>query len=162
MIGSLPAHTPAQLEEIAQALTDSSQIGSNTWAITPQRSASGHALLFINPHQPFFGPGQWIEGHLHSGSGWNMSGASFPGSPFPTLGHNEYLGWSHTVNDPDIVDTWAEKFDDPTKPSTMSGSLTVWLQPKYSLCPSVGNGEPGNEAPDRFQPLPLCKCPSIH
>ena len=116
MIGSLPAHTPAQLEEIAQALTDSSQIGSNTWAITPQRSASGHALLFINPHQPFFGPGQWIEGHLHSGSGWNMSGASFPGSPFPTLGHNEYLGWSHTVNDPDIVDTWAEKFDDPKNP----------------------------------------------
>ncbi|HEX4946680.1 MAG TPA: penicillin acylase family protein, partial [Blastocatellia bacterium] len=63
-------------------------IGSNTWAITPKKSATGNAMLFINPHQPFFGPGQWIEGHVHSDSGWNMSGASFPGSPFPTLGHN--------------------------------------------------------------------------
>src|SRR5262245_13485156 len=63
-------------------------VGSNTWAIAPSKSASGHAMLFINPHQPFFGPGQWIEGHVHSESGWNMAGAAFPGSPFPTLGHN--------------------------------------------------------------------------
>ena len=73
-------------------------------------------MLFINPHQPFFGPGQWIEGHVHSESGWNMSGATFPGSPFPSLGHNDNLGWSHTVNSPDIIDVWAEKFDDPKNP----------------------------------------------
>jgi acyl-homoserine-lactone acylase len=91
-------------------------IGSNTWAISPSKSASGHAMLFINPHQPFFGPGQWIEGHVHSDSGWNMSGATFPGSPFPSLGHNDNLGWSHTVNKPDIVDLWIEKFDDPKNP----------------------------------------------
>jgi penicillin amidase len=87
-------------------------IGSNMWAITPQKSASGHAMLFINPHQPFFGPGQWYEGHVHSDEGWDMSGASFFGSGFPTIGHNQHLGWSHTVNDPDITDLYAEKFDD--------------------------------------------------
>ncbi|MBO0723917.1 MAG: penicillin acylase family protein, partial [Blastocatellia bacterium] len=91
-------------------------IGSNMWAIRPEKSANGHAMLFINPHQPFFGPGQWIEGHLHSDSGWNLSGATFPGSPFPSLGHNEYLGWSHTVNEPDITDLWEERFDDPKNP----------------------------------------------
>jgi len=96
---------PAEYKDIA------AQIGSNMWAITPSKSADGHAMLLINPHQPFFGPGQWYEGHLHSDEGWDMSGASFFGSPFPTLGHNEYLGWSHTVNDPDIVDLYAEKFD---------------------------------------------------
>ncbi|MEP7340276.1 MAG: penicillin acylase family protein, partial [Acidobacteriota bacterium] len=85
-------------------------IGSNTWAITPKKSASGHAMLLVNPHQPFFGPGQWIEGHIHSDSGWNLSGASFPGSPFPSLGHNDNLGWSHTVNAPDVIDAWEEKF----------------------------------------------------
>jgi penicillin amidase len=73
-------------------------------------------MLLINPHQPFFGPGQWIEGHVHSESGWNMAGATFPGSPFPSIGHNDYLGWSHTVNTPDIIDVWAEKFDDPKNP----------------------------------------------
>src|SRR5579871_3381936 len=85
--------------------------GSNMWAITPARSISGHALLFINPHQPFFGTGQWYEGHVHSDEGLNMSGASFFGSIFPTIGHNEYIGWSHTVNAPDIVDVWEETFD---------------------------------------------------
>lgn len=91
-------------------------VGSNMWAVTPSKSASGHSLLFINPHQPFFGPGQWYEGHIHSEEGWDLSGASFFGSPHPTIGHNEYLGWSHTVNDPDIVDVFIEKFDDPKNP----------------------------------------------
>jgi acyl-homoserine-lactone acylase len=91
-------------------------VGSNTWAIGPKKSASGRAMLFINPHQPFFGPGQWIEGHVHSETGLNLSGATFPGSPFPTVGHNENLGWSHTVNVPDIIDLWTEQFDDPAKP----------------------------------------------
>ncbi|HSE38301.1 MAG TPA: penicillin acylase family protein, partial [Blastocatellia bacterium] len=91
-------------------------VGSNMWAVTPSRSASGNALLFINPHQPFFGPGQWYEGHIHSDTGWNLSGASFFGSPHPTIGHNEHLGWSHTVNDPDIVDVFIEKFDDAKNP----------------------------------------------
>jgi acyl-homoserine-lactone acylase len=91
-------------------------VGSNMWTVTPSKSASNHALLFINPHQPFFGPGQWYEGHVHSDEGWDMSGASFFGSPSPTIGHNEYLGWSHTVNDPDIVDLFIEKFDDAKNP----------------------------------------------
>src|SRR5271165_2499267 len=86
--------------------------GSNMWAVTPAKSSDGHALLLINPHQPFFGVGQWYEGHLHSGEGWDLSGASFFGSAFPTLGHNEALGWSHTVNRPDVFDVWEETFDD--------------------------------------------------
>lgn len=90
--------------------------GSNMWAVSPAKSASGHAMLFINPHQPFFGTGQWYEGHVHSQEGWNMAGASFFGSPLPTVGHNEYLGWSHTVNVPDIVDVWEEVFDNPNDP----------------------------------------------
>jgi penicillin amidase len=91
-------------------------VGSNMWTVTPSKSASGYAMLFINPHQPFFGPGQWYEGHVHSDEGWNMSGASFFGSGFPTIGHNDYLGWSHTVNDPDIADVFMEKFDDTKNP----------------------------------------------
>ena len=90
--------------------------GSNMWAVMPAKSADGHALLFINPHQPFFGTGQWYEGQVHSDEGWDMSGASFFGSALPTIGHNEYLGWSHTVNAPDIVDVWEETFDKPGDP----------------------------------------------
>lgn len=90
--------------------------GSNMWAIGPGKSASGYAMLFINPHQPFFGVGQWYEGHLHSDEGWNLSGASFFGFPFPTIGHNEFLGWSHTVNSPNISTQWEEVFDKADDP----------------------------------------------
>jgi penicillin amidase len=90
--------------------------GSNMWAIGPSKSVSGHAMLFINPHQPFFGVGQWYEGHLHSDQGWDISGASFFGFPFPTIGHNEFLGWSHTVNNPGISTQWEEVFDKPGDP----------------------------------------------
>ncbi len=101
-------------EEIETAAAQTQ--GSNMWAVSPARSASAHALLFINPHQPFFGTGQWYESHVHSDEGWDMSGASFFGSPFPTIGHNEFLGWSHTVNAPDIVDVWEETFDKAGEP----------------------------------------------
>ncbi len=81
--------------------------GSNTWAVHGSRTTSGDTYLFINPHQPYFGPGQWYEGHVQSAQGLVFSGASFFGTPFPTIGHNGQLGWSHTVNSPDIVDVYA-------------------------------------------------------
>jgi acyl-homoserine-lactone acylase len=87
--------------------------GSNAWAIGPERTKSGHAMLFANPHQPWFGFGQMYEAHLRSDEGWNFTGATFFGSPLPTMGHNEDCGWSFTTNEPDIADLWRETFDDP-------------------------------------------------
>lgn len=90
--------------------------GSNAWAIGPQRTRSGGTMLFVNPHQPWFGFGQLYEAHLTSGEGWSFSGATFFGSPLPSLGHNEHVGWSFCVNEPDIADVWRETFDHPTDP----------------------------------------------
>ena len=55
---------PADLRtQLAAAENDrasmTEHIGSNMWAVRPEKSVSGKALMFINPHQPFFGPGQW-------------------------------------------------------------------------------------------------------
>jgi hypothetical protein len=68
------------------------------------------------PHQPFFGSGQHYEGHVHSDEGWNMSGASFFGRAFPSTGRNENLGWSHTVNEPAVLDVYQETFNNPKDP----------------------------------------------
>ena len=90
--------------------------GSNSWAAARSKSASGHPLLFINPHVGFFGVGQYYEAHLHSDEGWNFSGVGRYGLPFPYMGHNEALGWAHTDNYPDHGDLYIETFDDPANP----------------------------------------------
>ncbi|MFL6208489.1 MAG: penicillin acylase family protein [Pyrinomonadaceae bacterium] len=90
--------------------------GSNMWAVTPAKSASGHALLLINPHVGFFGGGQRYEAHLHSAAGWHVAGFAILGTPYIRSGHNDYLGWSHTNNYADLVDVYEETFDDPRQP----------------------------------------------
>ncbi len=101
---------PTTYEQIAASK------GSNAWAIAGAKTASGNPMLFCNPHQPYYGFGQFYEAHLRSGEGWNFAGATFFGSPIPTIGHNEHLGWSFTVNDPKIGNAWRVTFDDPENP----------------------------------------------
>ena len=91
-------------------------IGSNAWAISGSKTKSGAAMLFINPHQPWYGMGQFYEAHIRSDEGLNFTGACFFGNPFPTIGHNEHLGWTYTVNEPDIADVWEVTFDDADEP----------------------------------------------
>ncbi len=90
--------------------------GSNGWVIGPSKSATGNAMLFINPHLPFFGPGQVYEGHVHSDEGWNFTGYTRFGFPLPYVGHNENGGWVSTDNAADLTDVYVETFDDPSRP----------------------------------------------
>jgi penicillin amidase len=90
--------------------------GSNGWVVGPTKSVTGHALLFINPHLPFFGPGQVYEGHVHSDEGWNFTGYTRFGFPLPYVGHNENGGWVSTDNAADLTDVYMETFDDPSRP----------------------------------------------
>jgi len=90
--------------------------GSNGWVVGPSKSASGNAMLFINPHLPFFGPGQVYEGHVHSDEGWNFTGYTRFGFPLPYVGHNENGGWVSTDNAADLTDVYLETFDDPARP----------------------------------------------
>jgi len=101
----------AELENDLKAHT-----GSNGWVIGPTKSATGNAMLFINPHLPFFGPGQVYEGHVHSDEGWNFTGYTRFGFPFPYVGHNENGGWVSTDNAADLTDVYVETFDDPARP----------------------------------------------
>lgn len=94
----------------------SKSLGSNGWTIAPRKSAAGHAMLFINPHLSFFGSGQVYEGHVHSGDGWDFTGYTRFGFPFPYVGHNQSLGWVSTDNFANLVDFYEETFDDPAQP----------------------------------------------
>ncbi|HET9512286.1 MAG TPA: acylase, partial [Gemmatimonadales bacterium] len=77
--------------------------GSNTWAIGPSRSASGHAMLLANPHLPWADLFLFYEAHL-VGPGIDLYGTSLVGFPGLAIAFNPSLGWSHTVNTYDGAD----------------------------------------------------------
>ncbi len=84
----------------------SAYLASTMWAIGPEKSASGHAMLMINPHIPLDAP---YEMHLHSEAGLQMSGQLAYGiGIIPIAGHNGKIGWSITANEPDINDVYLE------------------------------------------------------
>ncbi len=99
-------------------------LGSNAFAIAPGRSDDGVTRLVSNSHQPWEGGVAWYELVVESGQGWHFAGATFPGSPFPFLGHNEDLGWTNTVNEPDMVDVYQLALDKAGTHYRMDGK---WL-----------------------------------
>lgn len=85
--------------------------GSNTYAIGKSRSASGNAMLVMNPHLPW--NDEWLFYEMHyNAPGLNLYGATLVG--FPTLGiaFNEELGWSHTNNTIDNADVYELELKD--------------------------------------------------
>jgi len=80
-------------------------MGSNTYAIGPERSASGNTMLVQNPHLPWYNEFLFTEYHFNL-KGRNMYGANIIGMPGIAIGFNESLGWSHTDNTIDNSDTY--------------------------------------------------------
>ncbi|MFP4293356.1 MAG: acylase [Cyclobacteriaceae bacterium] len=79
--------------------------GSNGFAIAPQLSESGNALLLINPHTSFFFRG---EIHVVSEEGLNAYGAVTWGQFFIYQGFNDKTGWMHTSTRTDCIDEFLE------------------------------------------------------
>ena len=99
-----PRHAGERLSMAEQ--TSESFPGSNAHAVSAARSTDGVARLNVNSHQPWEGPVAWYEAQITSEEGWNMTGGLFPGAPIVLHGHNDHLGWAHTVNKPDLVDVY--------------------------------------------------------
>lgn len=83
--------------------------GSNNWAVSPQKSATGHALLANDPHLELNLPSLWFVAHLNSGS-VNTMGASLPGTPGIIIGFNENIAWGVTNAQRDLVDWYQVEF----------------------------------------------------
>jgi len=86
-------------------------MGSNAYAISPKRSASGNAMLVQNPHLPWWQEFLFFESHLNL-NGKNMYGSTLVGLPGIAIGFNEHLGWSHTDNTIDNADTYELELED--------------------------------------------------
>ena len=99
----------------AQEEMEDKTIGSNAFAFSRKIMDHNKTVLNVNTHQPLEGPFSWYEAHINSDEGWNLLGGLFPGSPFPMIGTNEHLGWTHTYNYPDLIDVYELKINPKNK-----------------------------------------------
>jgi penicillin amidase len=91
--------------------------GSNNWALSPSRTATGRPILAGDPHRAFELPGMYAQMHLGCDE-FDAIGFTVPGVPaFPHFGHNGHVAWGVTHACADIHDLYVEQFDtaDPSR-----------------------------------------------
>ncbi len=78
-------------------------IGSNNWAVSGSKTASGHPILCNDPHLQLSLPSIWYEMQLQTPD-MNVYGVSIPGIPSIIIGFNEQVAWGVTNVGQDVTD----------------------------------------------------------
>jgi penicillin G amidase len=84
--------------------------GSNNWAVSGARSATGSPLIAGDPHLPPSMPGIWYQVGLTLGDRF-VRGASPPGLPGVYMGQNNDVCWTFTNAMPDVQDLFVERIE---------------------------------------------------
>ena len=94
--------------------------GSNNWAVGPDRTPSGHAILATDQHLQLPNPSIFYPTHLRirelqvqsdtdfDPAPLDLLGITFPGIPGVILGTNGHVAWSGTVSEHDVNDVYHE------------------------------------------------------
>lgn len=89
-------------------------IGSNNWAVSGNKTASGNPILCNDPHLALNLPSIWFEIQLCTPE-YNTYGASLPGAPGVISGFNEHIAWGVTNVSHDVKDWYAIQWKDERK-----------------------------------------------
>lgn len=97
-------------------------LGSNSWVVSGELSATGMPLFSNDPHLGASIPSIWYQVGLHcapvsDACQYNAAGVSFAGVPGIVLGHNDRIAWGFTNVGPDVMDLFIIKVnpDDPNQ-----------------------------------------------
>ena len=104
------------------AANGDSEVGSNSWVVSGEKTVSGKPMLAGDPHLPPSSPSIWHMVHLSTGD-LRVSGVAVPGVPGVMIGHNESIAWGVTNLCPDVQDLYFEEFEsgDPDLYKTPAG-----------------------------------------
>ncbi len=87
--------------------------GSNNWAVSGSKTASGRPILCNDPHLGLNLPSLWYEVQITTPT-HSTYGASFPGSPAVIIGFNDSIAWGVTNAGRDVIDYYNIVFKDST------------------------------------------------
>ncbi len=90
------------------------ELGSNSWVISGDLSATGAPLMANDPHLSASIPSIWYQNGLHCrpvgpDCQFETVGVSFVGAPGIVIGHNARIAWGMTNVGPDVMDLFIIK-----------------------------------------------------
>jgi len=104
----------SEVEKISESAFYPPFLGSNGWAISGKKTASGKPILSNDTHIAFAQPSVWYEADLEC-PGFRLYGSFLAGTPLPALGHSDKGGWGITMFENDDADFFHEKSNPENK-----------------------------------------------
>jgi len=89
-------------------------IGSNSWVVSGDRTATGMPIFANDPHLGSQMPSIWYQVSLHcqpkgEDCPYEVGGFSFAGVPGIIIGHTDHIAWGMTNTGPDVMDLYIER-----------------------------------------------------
>jgi penicillin G amidase len=112
-----PTSSEKQLQVIPAKMVDDKKKdinGSNNWAVSGSKTASGFPLLANDPHLSLTLPNIWYEMEIHTPE-MSVHGVSIPGLPYIVIGFNENIAWGTTNSGQDVLDWYKIKWQDSNR-----------------------------------------------
>ena len=94
--------------------------GSNNWAVSAEKSASGNPMLANDPHLGLNLPSIWYVMQLVTPD-HNVMGATLPGALGVIIGFNDHIAWGVTNATRDVKDWYTISFTDESKTAYVYG-----------------------------------------
>lgn len=113
-LDSVPLALPDELIKINKLPGADPTTGSNNWAVSGSKTATGSPILCGDPHLNLSLPSIWFAIQL-TAPGVNVMGASLPGSPAIIIGFNDSVAWSVTNAQRDLIDWFKITYQDSGK-----------------------------------------------
>ncbi|MDH4296103.1 MAG: penicillin acylase family protein [Cyclobacteriaceae bacterium] len=121
---TIPIALPEELLAVRKLPGIDPTIGSNNWAVSGTKTASGSPILCGDPHLSLSLPSIWFAIQLKA-PGINTMGVSLPGAPGVIIGCTDSIAWSITNAQRDLVDWFAITFQDHSRTKYLLDSQWV-------------------------------------
>ncbi|GAB2990873.1 penicillin acylase family protein [Cyclobacterium sediminis] len=105
-------------------------LGSNNWAVSGEKTASGFPILANDPHLALNLPSLWFAAQLSTPE-YTVKGATLPGTLGVIIGFNENLAWGMTNADRDVKDWYKITFKDSSREEYLYNGQ--WIQSRRQL-----------------------------
>ncbi|MEM6990870.1 MAG: penicillin acylase family protein [Myxococcota bacterium] len=126
-------------------------MGSNSWAVSGEHTASGRPIVAGDPHLDWDIPGVFYAQHINSldqeGS-IDAAGFSFVGTPGISVGHTRGIVWTPTTAFADTMDVWAVQRPEGTDTVMVAGEARD-IESKEEIIIVRQSGDPVGEGTPR-------------